>query len=1168
LQSQTEPKSDSVSHFRIVERLGRGGMGVVYKAVDLRLERTVALKFLSAESGAGEEGRRRFLREARAASALDHPNICTLYEIGETDEGQLFLAMAFCEGETLAQRLARGPLRLATAIELAVQVAAGLEAAHEKGIVHRDIKPSNLIVAPGGALKIVDFGIARRADQTLLTHAGMALGTTVYMSPEQLRGEDVDRRTDLWALGVVLYQMVTGEVPFDGSEPEMVSAILGRSPRPMGALRPKVPEALERIVARALAKPRAQRYGSAAEMRAELAAVVVPEEVSGAELEETLIEVSWPPSSPPESPEEEAALTGLRLGSLVAQFRILSPLGGGGMGVVYRAEDRRLGRTVALKFLALERTRDPAAKERFLQEARAASALDHPNLCTVHEVGETPEGRLYLTMPCYDGETLAQRIAAGPLPVEEALDLALQTARGLAKAHRNGIVHRDIKPANLIETGDGILKILDFGIAKLAEDPAVAAAGAPGSGGGGLAGTPSYMSPEQVRSERVGPATDVWSLGVVLYEMLAGVRPFGGESRAAVFRAIREDTPEPLSRQRPEVPAELERLVSRMLAKDPAARHPTAAEAFADLEALVGARITGTGGTGGIPVTRGSRISMGIFLVLLALAGVGLWLGWRGMRLSPAPIQATFTPLTDQEGSESFPSLAPDGHSFLYAKSVAGRSHLFLQRVGEGNPRDLSPAGADDTQPAFSPDGRQLAFRSERDGGGIFLEDLTGGAARRLADFGYNPAWSPDGRAIAVATEGISNPAQRQTRSRIWVVEIATGAKRQVETGDAVQPSWSPHGRRLAYWGVPLGTGQRFLWTVPLDGGKPERVLGDPHLNWNPVWSPDGRYLYFASDRSGSMNLWRTPIDEASGQIRGELEPITTPAQWSGELSLSRDGRRILYATNDGRSNLERVVFDPLTGEVGGSPQPVTQGSRTVRSADLSPDGQWIVFDTSAPQEDLFVVGASGGEVRQLTNDAFKDRSPRWAPDGSRIVFYSNRGGTYGLWTIRPDGSAPAPIRVPGQGPFYLPVWSPEGGRLVCLHGNATVVIDLARPGAHPVPLAGPAADFTPADWSPDGAWLTGYDGAGIGLYSFAGRRFTRLVATGHSPVWLRDSRRLLYLDGGRLFMADRATKAVREVMAPPAGSTFAKLAVRGDDGALYLVRTVEEGDIWMLNLR
>jgi serine/threonine protein kinase/Tol biopolymer transport system component len=1159
LQSQTEPQSDSVSHFRILERLGRGGMGVVYRAVDLRLERTVALKFLAPDRAASEDDRRRFLREARAASVLEHPNICTLYEIGEAENGQLFLAMAFCEGETLARRIERGPLPLSLAVDLAAQVAAGLEAAHEKGIVHRDVKPGNLMVTPGGRVKIVDFGIARRADQTVLTSAGTALGTTVYMSPEQLRGEPVDRRTDLWALGVVLYEMVTGEIPFDGTEAEVVAAILNRTPRPMGARRPGVPEALERIVARALAKPRDRRYASAAGMRADLAAVAVPAEVLGVELEETLIEVARPataaPAEKPSHPEDDLP-TGLRLGSMVAHFRVVAPLGGGGMGVVYRAEDTRLGRTVALKFLAPERTRDPGAKERFLREARAASALDHPNLCTVHEVGETAEERLYLAMPCYDGETLAQRIERGPLPVAEAVELATQAARGLAKAHRGGIVHRDVKPANLMVTGDGVVKILDFGIAELA-----GTAGEAGSGS--LAGTPVYMSPEQTRGAAVGPATDVWSLGVVLYEMLAGSRPFsggGGGSVAAAFHAIREAEPEPLARRRPEVPAELSRIVSRMLEKDPAER-PTSSEAFAELDRL---RLGMT--TGGV-FRPAARARWAGALLLALVAGLGAWLWQRGGGPRAVPLQAASTHLTDQEGRESFPSLSPDGTRFAYAKVVGGRSHLYLQRVGGSDPVDLSrDSPADDTQPAFSPDGKQLAFRSERVGGGLFLRDLAGGTVRRLTDRGYNPAWSPDGRALAFANEEVRTPSVRRSKSEVWWIDLAGGEPRRLVTAiDAVQPSWSPHGQRIAFWGVPAGSGQRAIWTVPAGGGAPRAVLRDSHLNWNPVWSPDGRYLYFASDRSGSMNLWRVAIDEASGRVLGDLEPITTPAPWIGFLSLSHDGRHLLYATDESRSNLERAPFDGERAGIAGPVVPVTAGTRAIRSSSPSPDGRWVVFDTLAPQEDLFVVAAAGGEVRQLTNDLAKDRSPSWSPDGSRILFYSNRSGKFEVWAIRSDGRGLEQLTDSHGGHVFNPLWSPDGRKIACFLGwSGEAVIDLSRPLAARVPEALPPFDFAATSWSSQGR-LAGQGGNELVLYSFARRAYERLGVSGQEASWLRDGRRLLFLQQGKVVGLDSGTRRIWEIAAPAPNSSYTHLSVSRDGQGLFLVRAVEEGDVWLL---
>src|SRR5829696_6036274 len=462
-------------------------MGVVYKARDLKLDRLVALKFLASQRGAPEEQKRRFLREARAASQLDHPNICTIHEIDETEDGALFIVMTLYEGETLRDRLDRGPLPLDEAVDIACQVAAGLARAHERGIVHRDVKPANLALAPGGQVKILDFGIAKLADQSRLTRAGTALGTAAYMSPEQFHGEPPDARTDVWSLGVVLYEMVTGRLPFeDLSDREMVRAILEKRQKPMAFERPGVPDGLERIVARALAKRPADRYAGMEEMRADLRVLAEPAATRAED--DTDRTLDFPVSAGLPVRTDTGDLGEGLLGRTVGPYRILELLGGG-MGVVYKAEDTRLSRIVALKFLPPELTRDPEAKERFMQEARTASSLDHPNLCTILEVGETPGGRLYLAMPCYDGETLRRKIERGPLPVGEAAEIAEQVARGLAKAHRSGIVHRDIKPANLVVTGDGVVKILDFGLAKLA--------GAALTRTGSSMGTPAYMSPEQ-----------------------------------------------------------------------------------------------------------------------------------------------------------------------------------------------------------------------------------------------------------------------------------------------------------------------------------------------------------------------------------------------------------------------------------------------------------------------------------------------------------------------------------------------------------------------------------------------------------------------------------------------------------------------------------------------
>jgi serine/threonine protein kinase/Tol biopolymer transport system component len=1113
------------------------------------------------------------------------------------------------------------------------------------------------MVAEDGRVKIVDFGIAHLADETRLTRTGDVMGTTAYISPEQFLSAETDHRADLWSLGVVLYEMLTGRLPWiNGDEHELINAIVKRPARSISTLRPGAPQELERVVARALAKRPADRYQRAAELQADLLAItelVAATALSGP-YEQTLVEAPQPPrerhptSPPPADPDgtpaapaprpvfgEPAGIgtgspapaappaplappidserqvsdqsggasgvapptggkdalgssgasgaaaferrpTGGMIGRVISHYRILGPLGGGGMGVVYKAQDLNLERVVALKFLPPELSRDPDAKTRFLQEARAASTLDHPNICTIHEVGETDEGQLYLAMACYDGETLKQRLQRGPLPIDEALETAQQIARGLFKAHRSGIVHRDIKPANLMITADEIVKILDFGIAKLAGAAGLTRIGS-------SLGTPGYMSPEQARGEEVDHRTDVWSLGAVLYEMVTGRRPFRGEHDQAVLYALFNQEPDPVEQLRPDAPPELVRIIGRMLAKDPDRRYLTAAEALADLRALYGP-VTGTGTrtgmTGGLtgttsvpalptaatPRKRWLRGALAAAAVLGACLAGYLW--WHSRVTAPGLSHPNFIRLTDLEGKEGYPSLSPDGGSFVFTKSIAGRSHIYLQRVHGANPRDLSADSiVDDTHPAFSPDGEHIAFRSEREGGGIFIMGATGESPRRLTAFGYNPSWSPDGGEIVFATEGVADPAVRRTVSKIWRVGIANDKKQLLWKGDGVQPSWSPNGQRIAFWAVDTGS-RRSIWTLPVAGGNPTRVTNDDHVNWNPVWSPDGRYLYFASDRGGPMNFWRVPIDQESGKVLGDVEPVTTPAPWSGFLTFSRNGRSFVYATDDGKSNIERMEFDPGTATVTGPPTAVTGGAREVFSIDASPDGSRIVFFTNAPREDLFVIHPDGTGLRQLTAGGSKNCMPRWSPDGSLIAFYSDRGGVYQAWTIRPDGSDLT--LVSDAHPLSNPVWSPDRKRLACTVGahEDLCLIDLTRPPAerHPTPLPWRAHPLYPEAWSSDGERLLGItDEPGIFIYSFSTRSYQRITTDpARYPVWMHDNRSILYVSDGKLLILDIKGRTPRELFKPPSNSDLKSVSTSRDDRVIYTVRSTQEGDIWL----
>jgi Tol biopolymer transport system component len=866
-------------------------------------------------------------------------------------------------------------------------------------------------------------------------------------------------------------------------------------------------------------------------------------------------------------------------------YELLELLGSGGMGLVYRARDMRLGRTVALKFLPSAPPPSAHAKMRFLCEARAAAALDHPNICTIYESGETAAGQIYLAMACYEGESLKSRLARGPLTAAEALQIALQVTRGLAQAHRQGIVHRDIKPANLMITTDGLVKIVDFGIARF-----------PGQDSRYLPGTPAYTPPEQARGAEVDARSDLWSLGVVLHEMLTGHRPAaGGTTPAPPGPPANRDggdtyatggplfRPPPAPRLSRELPPGLGNVLARLLAHDPRQRYADATALLADLTALAG-----VAGSGPHPPRRGARRRQASTALAaagaLAIAG-GVYL-WRSDSLQtrdePPPRPQAFRPLTDLPGRECFPALAPDGASFCYAKLIGERSHLFLKRVAGGPALDLSAdSPGDDTQPAFSPDGRWLAFRSERGGGGIFLMQLGStvpGAVRRLTDFGYNPAWSPNGRDILCATEGILLPRTRRHPSRVYRVEVATGRRRLVLAEDAVQPAWSPHGSRIAFWQVSAA-GDRSLWTARADGRDRARVTDGRSVDWNPVWSPDGRFLYYASDRSGVPNLWRVRIDEDAGRVLSPPEPVTASSQAVMQPSIAASGLRIAYAGYETHSFLEQVAFDPAHGAAAGSPGIVDQTSQGIHACDASPDGRWLVFQTTVPEEDLFLIHPDGSGRHLLAGETFRNRLPRWSPDSSRVAFYSNRGGSYEVWTAGAAGGRPEPATALHDALLSHPIWSPDGRQLAIDLGANEALLDLAKPLAerHAVllPPAGADLGFSASSWSADGRWLAGSlhraDGArlpGIVLYAVSSGRYRRLAAACECPAWLADGRHLLCIEGRHIAFIDVASGRMQRALTAPPGSEFDDLSLSADNRTLYVVRVAEAGDIWMMTLR
>jgi Tol biopolymer transport system component len=560
---------------------------------------------------------------------------------------------------------------------------------------------------------------------------------------------------------------------------------------------------------------------------------------------------------------------------------------------------------------------------------------------------------------------------------------------------------------------------------------------------------------------------------------------------------------------------------------------------------------------------------------------VGFFLFAKGDGLHVSVKKTTFAQLTDGPGEQLFPSLAPDGKSLVYASKVAGNWDIYSKNLGERDATNLTrDSSADDTQPAISPDGKSIAFRSDRDGGGIFIMDKRGNAVRRLTDGGYNPGWSPDGKAIVYADESVDRPDDRQLAiSRLWIVEISTGRKRLLSNLDGVQPRWSPHGNRIAYWAIDR-SGYRDIWTISTGGGQPIPVMRDPYVDWSPVWSPDGKYLYFSSDRGDGMNVWRVPIHENSGEILGPLEPVSTPSQYVGHLDFARDGRHLAYMQQVLAASVKKVSFDPLTGSILNEPVDLTPGTVQASRPSLSPDGQWVAFNSVGKQEDIFIVRADGGTMRQLTDDGAKNRGPQFSPDGKRIAFFSKRTGTPEIWTVDVDGTNPQQVTFLAGPNVAWPIWSPDKKRIIyTIFGLNSFDLELGKPWSSSQPQALPAlpehdGKYYAWAWSPDGKRLAGFqqreDGTsgGILVYELPSSSFTKVSAIGSDPVWLSDSKRLIVNHRGRVHLVNTATKATREILSVAPNEVAPRgLAISKDNRTIYFSVTTTAADIWMMSL-
>ncbi len=893
--------------------------------------------------------------------------------------------------------------------------------------------------------------------------------------------------------------------------------------------------------------------------------------------------------------EKQASLVGKQLGT----YQVIAVLGIGGMGEVYLARDERLKRKLALKLLPRHFTRETDRVRRFEREARAASALNHPNIITIYDIGEIA-GTYFIAAEYVEGQTLRQLIDRGPLRAKDAIAICSQIADALDAAHEAGLVHRDIKPENVIVRPDGYVKVLDFGLVKLTEpglleqqpDPHDPHKTNPGT----VLGTVAYMSPEQASGIEVDHRSDLFSLGVLMYELLTGVIPFKGVSMASVLDAIMYHQPEPLTGQDENTHAAMQRIVTRALEKDRDFRYQTAGDFRAELKRLQRDLDSASLKSGDI-ASRSKTLkpaaliitkpSIGLATVILTLAALAfVWWFSREKKSEPSPwLAARATQITDFPQEEFFPSLSPDGNTIVYARRGSGGDwDIFTQRVGGFNAQCLTESSSgDDTQPAFSPDGAYIAFRSERDGGGIFVMGASGESVRRLSDRGpaFHPAWSPDSQEIIYIEEIIQNPRDRGVSPhRLWAVNIKTLEKRLITTNDVMQPQWSPGSHRLAYWASDESS-QRDLWTMKPNGESVVQITNDAATDWNPVWAPDGKHLYFVSDRSGVMQPWRVAIDEQTGRALSEPELVPTPSAFCQHISLSRDGKRLAFVNLSIKRNLYRVEIDARREKVIGQPEAQTQWSKQGANLDLSPDGERIVYTTMADtREDLALLNSNGsGELRWLTDDEYKDRGPRWSPDGKRIAFYSTRSGNFEIWLINADGTGLRRLTEAGSDKAYIPLWSPDGKRLIFTTSKVeTWVIEVDKPWREQTPqLLTPRRDppirFWPGAWSSDGRQLLGWSdlnqqSPGLTLYSFETGQLEQIGDYGRpSMTWLQDNRRALFNAENAVYIIDTVTKKHRPFFSR-APDKIVGFRLSRDNRWIYYILESVEADVWLLHYK
>ena len=908
------------------------------------------------------------------------------------------------------------------------------------------------------------------------------------------------------------------------------------------------------------------------------------------------------------------------VGRMISHYKVVSLLGAGGMGEVYLAKDSRLGRSVALKLLPAHFTQDVGHLRRFEQEARAVANLSHPNVCTIHEVVETEEGRHCIVMEHVEGVTLRGILSGRGLEIRKALELAAQVANGLAAAHKAGIIHRDIKPENLMVATSGQVKILDFGLAKLVGKQATSLLSpeltatiprpdlevqtVPGV----ILGTAAYMSPEQAQGRALDHGSDIFSLGVVLYEMLTSERPFQARSAVETLHAIINQEPPPALKVNPRLPVEIADILDKALAKDPGERYRHALDFELDLRRLKRAIESNSLPSAQKRLAAGPRarrptlLWAAVSLLLVIAAASAAWMvGLSNARTTTSPARSDslgnvmLTPLTTDAGYEGDPTYSPDGQTIAYMSDRTGNFEIFLKQISGGPDINITNNLADDAQPAFSPDGKQIAFVSARSGtssllyfgrdpqlmgGDIWVMPALGGAPRRITESGNFPSWSPDGSTV-VYTGG------PQLRQKILRVAASGGDPSEVLlkfTPDEplprflLNPSYSSDGRWILFAAASFTT--HTVYVVSAEGGEPRRVA----QGRSPVWGANSGAIICTNDEWGkNHSLWQIPFDVAEGKVSGEARPLTVGRGRDTQATVSRDGKSIVFTAQQLSFNLEVMSFDVEQGRGTGAPQPITSGSDVIHFMNFSPDGRSVAFESHRGASFHIWRLDRGAPPVQLTADPnYDDRYPRWSPDGRTIAFSRKPSkearASNSLWVMAADGANPKLV-VENAG-LVPHSWMPDSRGLVYFSPLDSQIHLFDLTGKSARRLTDEPHISLPAV-SPDGKWLifqsTLASNIDLRAIPIEGGESRSVVATPHqdfhpfvspSGRWLyfqRDHKNIYRVPGPAQDWRPSAPEKVTNF--PESGLFLEDPQISRDGHQLLYSRGHITGDIWIMNL-